>query len=142
MAMAARATESPVCVGKFYPPRTAHAPHVPHNSVQAPPSRHNSIVVPSSSIPNFSLIFYYAKRGEGGSYRPHVKTKPSDERSPDITPLKSDSNQKGYTYEPKTRHKSDQAQINEPQRSRAVPFTRNNEKPETLMISHRREKQT
>jgi hypothetical protein len=43
------------------------------------------------------------ERGEGGSYCPHVKTRPSDKRSPDIAPSRSDSNQKGYLFRPKTR---------------------------------------
>ena len=69
------------------------------------------------------------ERGEGGSHRPHVKTRPSDERSPDTAPPRSDSNQKGYTYEPKTHPIQTRHGTLNPDDPRPTPFTRTNEKP-------------
>jgi len=74
-------------------------------------------------------------RGRGVTL-PHVKTRPSDERSPDNAPLRSDSYQNGYTCKPKTRpQKNTRGKLN-PDDPRPAPFTRGTKNQKIAIRGH------
>jgi hypothetical protein len=66
----------------------------------------------------------------------------SDERSPENAPPRSDSTKRGTHANKKPHPKQTRHGTLNPDDPRPTPFTPNNEKPETLMTSHHREKQT